>query len=95
MEKAVRANFLISGWVAVRQIEYGRKGSMILLTRRENLELAAKAGVLPVSTMDEALRLAYEKCGTKNPKITIMPQGANTFPLLVPREKAHSRYHGN
>ncbi len=91
MEKAVRANFLISGWVAVRQIEYGRKGSMILLTRRENLELAAKAGVLPVSTMEEALRLAYEKCGTKNPRITIMPQGANTFPMLVPRKKAHSR----
>lgn len=87
MEKAVRENFLISGWVAVRQLEYGRKGTMILLTRRENLEVAKKAGVLPVSTMDEALRLAYEKCGTKNPKITIMPQGANTFPMLVPKER--------
>jgi hypothetical protein len=59
---------------------------MILLTRRENLELAAKAGVLPVSTMEEALRLAYEKCGTKSPKITIMPQGANTFPMVVQKQ---------
>jgi nickel-dependent lactate racemase len=83
MEKAVRANFLIPGWVAVRQIEYCRRGTMILLTRPENSELARKTGVLPVSTMDEALRLAYEKCGTKDPKITIMPQGANTFPMLV------------
>jgi len=83
MEKAVRANFLISGWVAVRQVEYCRKGTMILLTRRDNLELARKTGVLPVSTMDEALQLAYEKCGTEKPKITIMPQGANTFPMLV------------
>ncbi|HYQ60262.1 MAG TPA: nickel-dependent lactate racemase [Desulfatiglandales bacterium] len=87
MEKAVRENFLISGWVAVRQIEYGRKGTMILLTRQENRELAKRAGVLPVSTMEEALRLAYEKCGTKNPKITIMPQGANTFPMLVKKQR--------
>jgi nickel-dependent lactate racemase len=83
MEKAVRANFLISGWVAVRQLEYCRKGTMILLTRQENLELARRAGVVPVSTMDDALRLAYEHCGTDRPKITIMPQGANTFPMLV------------
>jgi nickel-dependent lactate racemase len=87
MEKAVRANFLISGWVAVRQLEYGRKGTMILLTRQENLELAKRPGLLAVSTMEEALRLAYEKCRTKNPKITIMPQGANTFPMLVPKER--------
>jgi lactate racemase len=37
--------------------------------------------------MEEALRLAYEKCGTKSPKITIMPQGANTFPMVVQQER--------
>jgi hypothetical protein len=37
--------------------------------------------------MDEALRLAYEKCGTKKPKITIMPEGANTFPMVVQKER--------
>jgi len=86
MEKAVRANFLIPGWVAVRQIEYCRKGTVILLTRRDNFELARKTGVLPVGTMDEALQLAYVKCGTKDPKTTIMPQGANTFPMLVRKD---------
>ena len=86
MEKAVRANFLISGWVAVRQIEYCHKGTVILLTRRDNFELARKTGVLPVGTMDEALQLAYVKCGTKDPKTTIMPQGANTFPMLVRKD---------
>jgi nickel-dependent lactate racemase len=91
MEKAVRANFLISGWVAVRQVEYCRKGTVILLTRRDNFELARKTGVLPVSTMDKALRLAWEKCGTTSPKVTIMPQGANTFPMLVRKDKADSR----
>lgn len=91
MEKAVRANFLISGWVAVRQLEYCRRGTMILLTRQENLELARRAGVVAVSTMDDALRLAYEHCGTDGPTITIMPQGANTFPMLVGKGQDFSR----
>jgi nickel-dependent lactate racemase len=82
MEKAVRANFLISGWVAVRQLEYGRQGEIIMVTRKENIELARKAGVRGVATMAEALKIAYEKCGGNAPKITVMPQGANTFPIL-------------
>ncbi len=36
----------------------------------------------PAATIEEALKIAYEKCGTKSPKITVMPQGANTFPIL-------------
>jgi len=91
MEKAVRANFMISGWVAVRQVEYCRKGTVILLTRQENLELARKTGVVAVSSMADALRVSYEHCGTDKPKITIMPQGANTFPMLVGKGQDLSR----
>ncbi len=82
MEQAVRANFLISGWVAVRQLEYAQQGHIIMVTRKENIELARKAGVQGVATMEEALKMAYEKCGSSEPKITVMPQGANTFPIL-------------
>ncbi|MBU0971000.1 MAG: nickel-dependent lactate racemase [Proteobacteria bacterium] len=82
MEKAVRENFLISGWVAVRQLEYANLGHILLVTRKKNIELAGKAGVQGVATMEEALFIAYEKCGTHSPKITVMPQGANTFPIL-------------
>ena len=82
MEQAVRANFLISGWVAVRQFEYGRQGTIIMVTREENIALARKAGMQGVTTMDAALKLAYEMCGSSEPKITVMPQGANTFPIL-------------
>ncbi|MGW8193737.1 MAG: nickel-dependent lactate racemase [Desulforhopalus sp.] len=82
MEKAVRDNFLISGWVAVRQLEYGGRGTIIMVTKRENIEIAGKAGVLGVATIEEALQIAYEKCGSSMPKITVMPQGANTFPIL-------------
>ena len=83
MEKAVRENFLISGWVAVRQLEYADSGHIILVTREKNIELARTAGVQGVATMEEALAIAYKKCGNNFPKITIMPQGANTFPILT------------
>jgi hypothetical protein len=82
MEKAVRDDFLISGWVAVRQLEYGRRGTIIMVTNRDNIEVAKKAGVVGVATIEEALHIAYEKCGNSMPKITVMPQGANTFPIL-------------
>jgi nickel-dependent lactate racemase len=81
MEKAVRANYLISGWVAVRQVEYAQKGTIIMLTRPENNEFARRAAIQPVNSMEDALKLAYEKCGQNNPKITIMANGANTFPI--------------
>lgn len=84
LEKAVRADFMISGWVAVRQLEYAQRGSLIMVTRQENIELAKRAGVHGVTTMDEALQLAFEKCGSDRPMITVMPQGANTFPILTP-----------
>ena len=83
MEKAVRANFLISGWVAVRQLEYGQQGHIVMLTREENISLARQAGVQGVATMAAALETAYAKCGCSAPKITVMPQGANTFPILA------------
>ncbi|MBM1000994.1 MAG: nickel-dependent lactate racemase [Desulfofustis sp. PB-SRB1] len=82
MEQAVRENFLISGWVAVRQWEYSNQGTTIMVTSRENIELAARARVTGVTSIQEALQLAYETCGTTEPKITVMPQGANTFPIL-------------
>ena len=82
MEKAVRENFLISGWVAVRQLEYANLGLIILVTQEKNIEVSKNAGVIGVTTMEEALKIAYEKCGCDAPKFTIMPQGANTFPIL-------------
>ena len=82
LEKAVRKNFLISGWVAVRQLEYSSLGTIIMVTRKENIELAKKAGLLGVTSIEDALKIAYEKCGSDNPTVTVMPQGANTFPIL-------------
>jgi len=82
LEEAARKNFLISGWLAIKQMEYEQMGSILLLTEERNASLARKAHVEPVTTMAEALRLAYSRCKTDRPTITVMPRGANTFPIL-------------
>ncbi|MBZ4654516.1 MAG: larA 2 [Peptococcaceae bacterium] len=80
MEKALRANFRIPGYVAFREVECSKKATYIFVTRAENAELIKKAQMIPVTTVEEALEFAFEKVG-KDAKITIMPQGANTFPI--------------
>ena len=43
MEKAARDNFLISGWLAIKQLEYKEMGTIILVTEPENFDFARKA----------------------------------------------------
>jgi nickel-dependent lactate racemase len=87
MEKAVRANFLISGFVAIRQWQDGEKGTVILLTRPENVAKAGKAHLRACSTMDDALALAYGSCKTDNPKVILMPHAAHTWPIVSKNPK--------
>ena len=54
----------------------------ILLTRPENAEHVAKTHLTPAYTIEEAMKLALENCGTPNPKITVMPQGASVLSRL-------------
>ena len=80
-ERALRQDYNLPGWVALRQTEYCRDYRIILLTRPENADYARQARVHPVFSIEEALRAAYEKCGLDRPRITVMPYGANTFPI--------------
>jgi lactate racemase len=82
MEKALRADFTIPGWVAWKEVECSDIASFIMVTRPENAALVKKAGIIPVTTMEEGLEEAYRVCRTKEPRITLMPQGANTLPVL-------------
>ncbi len=82
MEVAARKNFLISSWLAIKQLEYKDRGTIILVTEPENFELAKKAHVEPVANIEEALALAFRRVGKEKPTITIMPKGANTFPII-------------
>ncbi len=83
MEKALRENFTIPGWVAFKEVECSDHGTFIILTKAENAEFARKAKLIPAFSMEEAMEIAYEKCGVEKPKITVMPQGANTFPIIL------------
>jgi nickel-dependent lactate racemase len=85
MERALRADFTIPGWVAWKEVECGQIASFIMVTRPGNAELVRKAGMLPVVTMEEALEAAYRLCRAEQPKITLMPQGANTLPVIRTR----------
>ena len=82
MERALRADFTIPGWVAWKEVECGEIASFIMVTRPGNADLVKKAGMLPVTTIEEALEAAYGLCRTDQPRITLMPQGANTLPVL-------------
>lgn len=82
LEKAARENFLISSWLAIKQLEYENKGRIILITEPDNFDLARKAHVIPVASMEDALEEACQWIGKEEPTISIMPQGANTFPIF-------------
>ncbi|MDD4600011.1 MAG: nickel-dependent lactate racemase [Negativicutes bacterium] len=81
VEKELRANFGIPGWVAFKEMECSDIATYIMVTRPENAELVQKANMIPAATMEEALKIAQEKCGTDKPSFIVMPQGANTVPL--------------
>jgi nickel-dependent lactate racemase len=81
-EKALRRDYNLPGWVALKQTEYCRDYQVVMLTRPENADYARQTRVLPVFSMEEALYAAYEECCLVHPKITVMPFGANTFPFL-------------
>jgi nickel-dependent lactate racemase len=74
----------VSACEMVKQMEYKDKGTIILVTRPENFALARQAHLEPAADMKAALELAYQRGGPTKPTITVMPQGANTFPIVVP-----------
>ena len=80
-EKALREDYDLPGWVALRQSECCRDYRVIVLTRPQNAERARQAKVHPVSSIGQALKLAREWCGRDRPRISILPFGANTFPF--------------
>ena len=55
---------------------------MIIVTKPENADFVRKTGMIPVSSADEAMRIAKEKIGRSDFTITVMSHAANTVPLL-------------
>ena len=83
-ENALRAAFTVPGFVAFKCLSIARDISLILVTRPENAEYVRKTGMIPVSSAEEAMRVARQKIGRDDFTITVMSHAANTVPLLQP-----------
>lgn len=81
MERELRRNFTVPGWTAIWEVQTASLATYIVVTLPKNFEIIRKVGMFPVASLDEALELAYTKC-KPDPKIIVMPQGANTLPIM-------------
>jgi hypothetical protein len=81
-EQELRKDFTVPGWTALKVGELAQKIPYIIVTLPCNKDFIEKAGMFPVTTMEEALALAEKKLGRKDYTIMLMPNGANTVPFL-------------
>lgn len=82
-EVALRRGFTVPGFIALKGGIVARQIPHIVVTLPENKQFMEMAGLIPVTTMEEALALAEEKLGRKDYTVTVMPHAANTVPLLA------------
>lgn len=80
MERELRKNFTVPGYAALWEVEKATAATYIMVTLPGNADLVKKVGMIPVSSLDEAMSMALKL--KRNPEIIIMPQGANTLPIL-------------
>lgn len=81
-EVALRAGFTVPGFIAVKCGLMAKQVPHIVVTKPENKAFVEKAGMIAVTTLEEAMSIAEEKLGRKDYTITVMPHAANTVPLV-------------
>lgn len=81
-ELALRDGFTVPGFIAVKCGLMASQVPHIVVTKPENKAFVEKAGMIAVTTLDEAMAIAEEKLGRKDYTITVMPHAANTVPLV-------------
>lgn len=79
IEAALRKNFQIGAHKAYSVTRLMKKAEFVLVSSMDP-EFSRMLLFTPAKTMDEALKIAYEKLGPR-PTITLMPMGAITVPL--------------
>ena len=82
LDAALRKCFHLDGWVALKQLECNTKGLFILVTLPQNAEALKPTGFTVCAGIEEALSIAYAKCGTRTPRVTVMPRASLTLPIL-------------
>lgn len=81
MEAALKRNFTVPGYAAYKAAYVAKYRKLVLLSSLED-EVVRRLGFVPAQSMEEAISLAYSLAG-EQPKITLMPYGANTLPILA------------
>lgn len=80
-ELHLRQGFTVPGFIALRLGYLARQYTLIVVTLPENHEFIKKTGMIPAASLEEALRIAAGKLPAAY-TVTVMPQGANTVPML-------------
>lgn len=81
-ELALRKGFTVPGFIALKLGLIAKQMPLIVVSKPENAAFIAKCGMIPATTVEEALAIAAEKLGRSDYSITVMPHAANTVPLL-------------
>lgn len=81
-EIELRKAFTVPGFVALQLGEQIQRRPHIVITLPENKAVIERTGMYAATTLEEALKLAEEKLGRSDYKVTLMPHAANTVPLL-------------
>lgn len=82
MEGALKQNFTVPGFVAYKTAFTSIHRKVILISSLDD-ELVKSFNMIPCHNLDEALKMAYDICDLKEPKITLMPYGGNTLPISL------------
>lgn len=82
MEQALKSNFTVPGFVAYKTAFTSLHRKVILVSSLED-KLVKSFNMTPCNNLEEALKIAYEICESKEPKITLMPYGGNTLPISL------------
>ncbi len=80
-EKDLRENYTIGKFIAYKEAELAELFHFILVTAMDPA-LLSKTNIKVVRSVEEGIALAKTLLGTEKPSVTLMPNGANTFPVL-------------
>ncbi|MDR3560327.1 MAG: nickel-dependent lactate racemase [Negativicutes bacterium] len=81
-ELALREGFTVPGFIALKLGLIAKQLPLIVVTLPENAAFIEKGGMIPATTIEEAIDIAGKKLGRADYSITVMPHAANTVPIL-------------
>lgn len=81
-ELALRKGFTVPGFIALKCGLIAKQVSLIIVTLPQNKDFITKAGMIPATSLEEAIAIAEQKLGRKDYSITVMPHAANTVPVM-------------